>query len=56
MYIRGSLVNQTTFFSFIFGQEKRVWCNSVTFFVLPVIQIFEMLIGVDGVQRFVNKV
>jgi len=52
-----SLVNQTAFFLLYSDGEKRVWCNSVAFFVLSNLQIFlEMLIVVDGLQRFVNKV
>ena len=51
-----SLVNQTYFFSFyIRAGKKRVWCNSVALFVLPDLQILEMLIGVDGVERPANE-
>ena len=37
------------------GGEKRVWCNSIGLFVLPDLQILEMLIGVDGVERPANE-
>ena len=49
-------MNQTYFFSFyIRAGKKRVWCNSVALFVLPDLQILEMLIGVDGVERPANE-
>jgi len=40
--IPSSLMNQTAFFSFIFGREKRIWCNSVAFFILSNLQILEI--------------
>ena len=41
-------------FSFIFGL-KKVWCNSIALFVLPDLQILETLIGVDRVDKLVNR-
>ena len=35
---------------------ERIWCISITLFVLPDLQILEMLIGVDEVKRLVNRV
>ena len=53
-YICDSLMNQTLF-SFIW-MGKRVWCNSITSFALPDPHILGLLIGVDGVERLVNRV
>ena len=63
--LRGSIENTELRRSFCFiliitpAPGYLVWCNSVALFVLPDLQILEMLtrmlIGVDGVERPGNE-
>ena len=35
---------------------KKIWYNFIALFVLPDLQISEILIGMDGIERLVNMV